>query len=238
MKALSRDQINDQAIPVALEGDKQLIWYHPEVLTPSVFQSETGLTPWCFADTLTYVSGRRGCGKSTYASIYANNYAKYTGNKVVYISKFEDDPSIDLPERHLIIPVSEVGELEGSDFQNTLIIFDDIHDNRLTKTETKMLNQFIIDEMENSRHYLTQLIITSHMICDYQKTRAILNEMSSLVIYPEYSNHHQILYALGKYADMTEKQVDQIISNTDRWVQIQTIKPKFVLSTHQIYTYK
>jgi energy-coupling factor transporter ATP-binding protein EcfA2 len=227
------------AKPVAFDtGDEQLVFYSKSYGNKQL-DAVKEFNPWWFGDALVYVCGRRGSGKSTYCNQYIKSYTEATDGKVFFVSRFEDDPSIDLPERSMRIPISSLGDFPISDLQDSLIVFDDIHNAGLSPAEQKYLQSYILDVMENSRHFNLSCLITSHMVTNYSKTRAILNECSALVVFPSYSNNYQIERALKLYFGLSKIQIAKIMAiENSRWVQVQTIQPKFILTQKEIYTYE
>ena len=242
---LSRSQ-NSESIPIAFDTDEKLpdsqklIFFHSEMENSNEhIIAKDQFQPWFWGDTISYICAKRGAGKSTYCNEYITSYVKATDGRVFLVSRFESDPSLQLPERGLQLSIDELMGLEMSDLENSLIVFDDIHNVNYSKKETSFLESFILDLIENSRHFSLSALITSHLITKYAKTRAILNECSSLVIFPQYSNKHQIDYALKQYFGFDNQQIKQIYQlKQSRWVQIQTTIPKFILTQHEIFIYE
>lgn len=228
---------SSSGIPIAIDtGDGKLIYYGT---TGSQRLEAVGLfKPFFWGDSVVYVSGRRGSGKSYYCNDYIKYYVEATGNKVFLISRFDEDPSINLPERAMRIPITDLPEIEVSDLHHSLIVFDDIESASLTKKEKTLLNAFIVDTIENSRKSQISTVITSHLTSNYAKTRSVLYESSSLVFFPDFSNKVQIERALNYYLGISQEIVQKVLSITNsRWVQVNVIKPKFILTEKEIFTY-
>lgn len=231
------------SIPIAVDkDDSQVIYFKDKVSevhdVNNPLKSNRGFLPYHFGDKVIYVCGRRNSGKSTFANSYIDAYVKATDNKIFMVSRFEDDPSIDLPERSLRLSIQDLQEIELQDLKNSLIVFDDIHSASYSKQDVAYLQNFIIDIIENSRHYNISTLITSHQVSNYQKTRAILHELSNFVIFPEYSNTHQNEYVLKNYFGLKKDMLDRVMNiKGSRWVMIQSIKPKFIMSEHELFTY-
>lgn len=205
-------------------------------------------------DQLIYIVGRRGCGKSTFCNTYIKNYVEATDGRVFIISRFNSDPSINLPPRAMFVPLNELNDVNIEDFKNSLLVFDDIHNSSLTAAQTKKIHSFVLDVMENSRHHNVSALITSHMATNYSKTREILNESNAIVVYPEYSNPYQIERALKVYYGLSNDLIKYIMNTGSRWiyvnknqknimfagsrwVYINTTKPKYIMTENEIFTY-
>lgn len=192
-------------------------------------------------DTSLLVSGKRGCGKSTFCAEAIRQYHKmYPKNKIIVVSRLTEDDSMQGLEKTLRIHPNDLTEqLKLEDLKDTLIVFDDVCDSDMSKKERDKLQTFIKDCIENSRHYHNRVIITSHMAADGWGTRPLLNEASHIVFFPAYSTQHQIDYVLDKYVGMNASQRKQITKITNsRWCCVSTSFPKFVCSEHNIYLYK
>ena len=236
---LSKDHISGSK-PIAFDtGDEQLVFYKKEGNGPNRIKAKGSFEPWVWGDSLIFVAGKRGSGKSTFANLYIKSYTEATDGKVFLISRFEKDPSIKLPERSLHIPIEDIKSVEIDDLSNSLVVFDDIANAQLTAQQIRQLYAFLHDVIQNSRHYNTKVLITSHQVCDYSRTREVLNECSAVVVYPQHANRYQIERALKIYFGMNKEQVDEIMNIEDsRWVYVNTVEPKFVMTQKEIWTYK
>ena len=228
----------DLTKPLAFDtGDQKIVYWSAQ--GQSKMEAIGEFIPQYFGDSAIYVVGRRGSGKSTYCSDYINSYYEQTCNRVFYVSRFTTDPSVSLPPRSLMLDIQQLQDVTLEDLRKSLIVFDDIHSAQLTPKESTYLQKFILDVIENSRHLDCSCIITSHMATNYSKTRPILNECSAVVFFPEYSNPQQVQHMLKYYQAMTPAQVEHLFSlgKDSRWVQLQTINPKFILTQKHIETY-
>lgn len=226
--------------PIAFDtGDEQLVFFSKDGKGEKRIKAKGDFEPWVFGDALVYVAGKRGSGKSTFANLYIKSYTEATDGKVFLISRFEEDPSIKLPVRGLHIPIEDIDNIEIEDLSHSLVVFDDIANAQLTRKQVQQLHKFIHDVLENSRHYDTKVLITSHQVCDYSRTRAVLNECSAIVVYPQFANRYQIEQALRVYFSMKKPQIEEIMNVTDsRWVYINTVEPRFIMTQKEIWTYQ
>lgn len=224
-------------IPIAKDkDDKSLVYYHPEKGIAHLI-SQKGYLPYHHGDSVGYVVGRRGCGKTTFCNLYMKSYVKATKGRVFLISRLEEDPSIDLPERSMRISPDDISEIDMPDLENSLVIIDDITDAKLTKLQQNDLYNFVLDIIENSRHHNISCLITSHLPTNYAKTRAILNECSFVTIFPQYSNRYQIERMLKTYFGFKQREVNEFFSKPSRWIQISTTMPKYILTENEVYLY-
>jgi hypothetical protein len=228
--------------PIAYDdGDHKLVYYLDNKKGDGVehMVAKGKFIPWFYKDTVMYISGRRGSGKSTYCNDYMQAFSQTSDGPIYYITRFEYDPSVDLPDRGRWVNVKDIDQFRIDDLKGSLLVFDDINDAYLTKKQETAIAKLIQDVLENSRHFNISTLITSHMISNYKATRIILNECSGLVVYPEFSNQHQIKYALDKYFGLSKGQINQIYDlKGSRWVQIESVYPKYILTQHECYIYK
>lgn len=236
---MSFSKIKDKkSVIVALDKtDKHKIYYHTTSGVRTLISPEGKFEPYHHGDQLIYIVGRRGCGKSTYCNMYLHNYIKATKNRVFLISRLEEDPSIELPERGMRVPLDEIENIDMEDFANSLVIFDDIEDSRLTKEQHATILGLVKDIMENSRHFNISALITSHIATNYARTRTILNECSAVVVFPQYSNRYQIERMLKTYFGLKQSEINELFLRNTRWIQLTTLQPKYILTAHEITLY-
>jgi len=229
-----------QGLPMAYDTDnKKLLFINSDSKEKNKIETKKQFEPFYNGkDQLIYVCGRRGSGKSYFCNIYIKNYVEATDGRVFIVSRFNNDPSIVLPDRGMYLKIEDLKEVTMDDLANSLILFDDIHSAQLTAQETKFLHSYILDVMENSRHYNLSAIITSHMITNYSKTRAILNEANAIVVYPKFSNIYQIKRALKVYYGMSDVEINKVLNiENSRWVYINVVNPKYILTEKEAYFY-
>jgi len=241
---------HDSARPVALDsGTGKYVSIYKR--GQSHVYAEGSFSPVWHGDELCYVTGRRGSGKSTFCSDYIQSYNKITDGDVYFISRFKSDPSIQLPKvgGHWVHLDKIIGFLDAhlgrkdtgwqEVFHDSLVVVDDIASSQLTPKQSALLHAFVIDLCENSRHLKCSLMLTSHQTTNYSKTRAILNECSSLVFFPRYSTKHQVEMCLMTYFGMTPKQVKELYDlKKTRWVKVDVVHPKMVLTQHELFSWK
>jgi predicted AAA+ superfamily ATPase len=186
------------------------------------------------------VSGPSGAGKSTWVGEYGRLYRKKFPNRSIFVvSSIEKDESLDRL-KPIRIGMDSFGNPDGeidpeSTFTNSLVIFDDVDticDNALRK-EVLALRDFML---EQSRHYNTHLICTTHILMNGQATRRLLNEGSKYVVFPN-SNAFQIANFLKRYIGLQTKSIDRFLNSDreSRWKMISRDYPLYVLSKHEIY---
>ncbi len=194
-------------------------------------------------DNVIYITARRNAGKSTMVNYFIKDYLKNNKKNNVYlISKLINDDSIQDLKRLIRIPMNdlleEINTIGLDYFRDSIVCFDDISDSKISNDLQIKFNKFIVEMIENSRHYNINIILTSHIACDNYKTRNILNEMNSLVIFPKYSNFASNERLLKNYIGFSKNQIEDIknIKNS-RWVFLRTIGIKYILTEKQIKLY-
>jgi hypothetical protein len=120
-------------------------------------------------------------------------------------------------------------------FTESMVIFDDVDticDNALRK-DVLALRDFML---EQSRHYDTHLICTTHILMNGASTRRLLNEGSKYVVFPN-SNAYQISNFLKRYIGLQSGSIDKFLNSDreSRWKMISRDYPLYVLSRHEIY---
>lgn len=208
---------------------------HIELPTDSTFQCIPSADPK--KRQVWYVAGQSGSGKSYFARGIAESYKKlYPDREVYLISKLNEDETLDKskiakPQRiSLDSLVNDPPELE--EFQSCLVIFDDF--DTLDKPYDKVVHKLIEDLCIMGRHTNTSMLILSHYLTNYKKTRLILGEANFLVVYPLATSFKALKYVCEHYGGLDKEQIQQM-KKLGRWVCIHKNYPVYVLSAHSAY---
>lgn len=182
------------------------------------------------------VTGRSGCGKSYWIRAYVRNYLKlYPEHSVYLISSLSFDDTLDeVPELKRIDLDKLVANppKDVKTWKDSLVIIDDVEGLDGVKTAAVQRVQDMI--ASEGRHEGTTLVRAAHNSTDGRKTRLLLNEAHAFVIYPRSGSTNQIEYLLTKYAGMSKKSADAIMSLPSRWVMLHHSEPRYVLTSSTI----
>jgi nucleoside-triphosphatase THEP1 len=176
-----------------------------------------------------YIAGPSGSGKTTYASEYMKEFAENYPNNIYLFSRLGEDEAYlqnlkKYKDRLYKIDLDRLIEdpIEMDDFEdNDLIVFDDV-----CQLSNKGLKQTLLDLvrelLETGRHKNLYIVITNHLINPLEKefSRLILNELTSLTIFPKSGASAQIDYALKNYFGMKNDLIDHIKHINSRWITI------------------
>jgi len=229
--------------PVALDPDGLPIIWKPDlkIHLNGKDAPNNEFRPYHYGDRLVLVCGRRGSGKSWFTTMYIEGYNKTTDNKVFFISRLTEDESIKLPDRSLRISINDLCQAVANhqicleDFSDSLMVFDDINSASINAKQQAVIQSFLTDVMENSRHMRVSVLITNHMFSNGMKTRALLNEVSDIVVFPKYNSVKQIRYGFETYIGMSKQMIDDIMRTEDRWVMVHLAGlHKYILSSHHV----
>jgi hypothetical protein len=189
-----------------------------------------------------YVVGESGSGKSYFTVEYAKSYHKYYPDNMIYLlSECKVDSAFDdssLPFQRIPLDddfksaTEEGAGLVMTDFENSLVIFDDVDtimDNKV-KTYVSSLRDQIL---ETGRKHYVSIVMTSHVMSAGLSTKRQLSESSFVVFFPGTSFDYQIHYYLEKKAYIEKKVVDKIMSlnitRNARWVMVSIKAPRYVM---------
>jgi hypothetical protein len=184
-----------------------------------------------------YIAGAQGSGKSYYASNYIKEYLKmFPNNDAILFSRVKKDKNfkdikkiirVKLDDNILNDPIDPKKELIRS-----ITIFDDIE--TMDKNMQKYLENLRNDIIKNGRDQEgigndIYCICTNHQVTDYSKTRDLLNEATSLTIFPKSGSTYGIKRALKSYFGLDNNQIHKILNLPSRWVSIYSSYPQYVL---------
>ena len=224
---------------IATDGDVPIFLY-PNSTQPSEVKGKNIFPDVDPKSERILVSGPSGAGKSTWVSKYAAKYKKKFPKRPIYLISSRDSDAVLDKLNPIRVDMDmfddEDDEIDPEEsFTKSLVIFDDIDTicDRPLRNSVLALRDFML---EQSRHYKTHLICTTHILMNGQQTRRLLNEGSKYVLFPN-SNAHQISNFLQKYIGLQKRSVDRFLTEDreSRWKMISRDYPLYVVSTKSVY---
>lgn len=180
-----------------------------------------------------YIAGASGAGKSYMAKHLASEYQKYFPKREVFlVSKLKEDATLDsMTKKPIRLNIDKLVETPLKDLEplrESLIIFDDY--DTLEGKEGKAVQQLIDDICIMGRHTVTSVLILSHHLSNFKKTRLCLTEATHFVLYPQSTGTHALNYFLKSYVGMGPKEVAEIKRSGSRWICIHKNFPIYYIS--------
>jgi len=180
-----------------------------------------------------YIAGASGSGKSYIAKHLSEQYQKmFKGRPVYLVSKLKEDETLDgMKERPMRLNIEKITEKPMTDLEplrDSLVIFDDY--DTLTGKEAKAVQQLIDDICIMGRHTVTSILILSHHLSNFKKTRLCLTEATHFVVYPQSTGAHALNYFLKTYVGMGPKEVAAIKNTGSRWLCIHKNFPIYYIT--------
>lgn len=186
-----------------------------------------------------YIAGPSGSGKSTYAADYIKSYLSIFPDKDFFIfsrTKADDDPAFNKMKYHQVLidesllenPIDITQELT----QGCIILFDDVNTIQIDALK-KAVDKLMADIMECGRKLEIYCVITNHLVIPNEKkmARTVLNECTSLTVFPKSGSTQQIKYALKQYFGYSPKQITGFLENNkSRWITFYKTYPQVVMS--------
>jgi hypothetical protein len=188
-----------------------------------------------------YIAGPQGSGKSYYTSQYLKEFQKAFPKKKIYMFSgidedinFKDIKGINKmdmnDDSYLEDPIDPKTELS-----NSLVIFDDI-DRSNNPEMTDYLHELRSDILKNGRDQSEKqkdiyCLSTNHLVTDHAKTRDLLNECTSITVFPHSGSRYGIERVLKYYLGFGKKEIDKImkLGSESRWVTIYKCHPQYIL---------
>jgi hypothetical protein len=180
-----------------------------------------------------YIAGASGSGKSYIAKHLSEQYQKlFKGRPVYLVSKLKEDETLDgmteKPQRLNIDKLVETPLTDLEPLRESLIIFDDF--DTLTGKDAKAVQQLIDDICIMGRHTVTSILILSHHLSNFKKTRLCLTEATHFVVYPQSTGAHALNYFMKTYVGMGPEEVKTLKSSGSRWVCIHKNFPIYYIT--------
>ena len=178
-----------------------------------------------------YISGISGSGKSTFASNFVKEYLKEKKkNEFFVISNVEEDDVLDKlkPIRIDLEDEDALSEVRSDDFYDSIVLFDDT-DTIGNGMVRKFVQHLRDDLLECGRHYDTTVVAVSHILLQYQASRKLLNEATSVVFFPKVgSNNHNFKF-LKNHCLYDEDTIRRLLNLNSRWVALYRTHPNYVI---------
>jgi len=125
-------------------------------------------------------------------------------------------------------------QIEAIDLKESLVIFDDC-DCISDKPTKKKVFEILKKILETGRHFKTSVIFTSHTACNGAETKTILNEATSLTIFPRTLGNKNLKYLLESYFGLDKHEIAKIKSLPSRWVTLTKSYPPVVFTQTECY---
>lgn len=178
-----------------------------------------------------YISGISGSGKSTFASNFIKEYLKQKRkNEFFLISNVNEDEVLDKlkPIRIDLEDEEALSETRSDDFYDSIVLFDDT-DTISNGLVRKFIQHLRDDILECGRHYNTTVVAVSHVLQNYQATRKLLNEATSVVFFPKVgSNNHNFKF-LKQHCLYDDDTIRRLLNLNSRWVCLYRTHPNYVI---------
>lgn len=178
-----------------------------------------------------YICGPSGSGKSTFTGKWIKYYLKMFKEHEFYLfSRVCDDQALDNQDP-IRIPLDEEFIMEPyscEDLGDSVCVFDDC--GSITNKHLNLTVQALQDDiLETGRHNDITCVVTSHNIMNWKQTRKILNESTSVVLFPKAGSKHGIKQFLTKYMGMDKKEQEKLLKLPSRWVYIHKRYPNYII---------
>jgi hypothetical protein len=189
-----------------------------------------------------YIAAPSGSGKSYFTARYVEKYRRIIGGDVPYpvflFSAVDDDDVLDNLGAITRINLEDAVDNEETmlipeTYRNSIVIFDDV-DSIQEKSILKKIYAFRDAIMTRGRHENILPICTNHLATDYKSTRVLLNEMTTLVIFPRSGSAHGSRTLLTKYCGIDIKMVTKLLAIDTRWLVIYKNYPLYCVHEHGV----
>ncbi len=189
---------------------------------------------------ISYVYGPNRSGKTFYSANYAKLWSEIFEDWPIYLfsrrdkDKVLDDISslrrVEIDERLVTDP------LTMTDFENSLVIFDDV-DTIVDKKICQAIQKLRDDIMETGRQKMIYVINTSHLAMNWKPTRTVLNEANSYTLFPRKGNYEHNFKILKDKMGLKTKIIRDIIEKPDGlaykgrwgWITVYRDSPQYLI---------
>jgi hypothetical protein len=185
-----------------------------------------------------YVCGPSGSGKSFYTAFLVkllHKQPRFKKAKIYLISSQQmDDKAFDILGTYykLNINSSDFVRLQWTDFKDSIVVFDDVNSFG-SKPLEKFINQLQISLVQNGRKNNIAILNINHSLRDYMRTKYIIEESSSQVLFPKSDFKNCRSYLTDKLA-FDKDDIEKIKSLDTRGVLFYREYPQYYVSDREI----
>jgi hypothetical protein len=185
---------------------------------------------------LIYIFGPSGSGKSYLTRAYIEEFKRGRPDYDIFLfSRITEDPSLEgIDYIPIELTADKLRDIDVETLENSLVIFDDT-DTPNDKEVTNLINNLKDLIAQEGRHYNISAIITTHMACNYNKTRIILNECQKYVIFPKGNGVKQMENMFCKYGGLNKNQFEKVRKLDTRWCMLNTSYPNYIVHQKGVY---
>ena len=189
---------------------------------------------WSKERDIVLISGPSGAGKSFLAEEYIKKYKKiYPTNKIILIS---NKPFEKLKITYTKLPLEEsyVNNLKVNNFQNSLIIFDDVENISSNEIIQNKIIKFLEEVLNVGRSMHISIIIISHILMNYRFSRNMIMEANKIIIFPNSGVKYQYSKFLNNYIGLDKKTSNDILDTRSRWLCIDKESPITIITRNKV----
>ena len=232
------------------QTEEEKIVYVPKKGGDKEMEFDTAIDPFPYLDLKNkqrsgiFISAPSGAGKSSIAKKLVHGYLKILGKKtriLLFTQTEEVDPAfLEYSNEkynfvHVCIKADDMFPLLTPEvLRNSICIFDDYEN--LDKSLQTFTLSLIKDILERGRKLNIQCILINHQTMNYNKTRALIFECDTYILFPS-ANRNSVKKFLLSYADIDKKEVDNLIEeamNPFDFLLFRKSVPRYILTKHKI----
>lgn len=188
-----------------------------------------------------YITGPPKCGKTTVVNNYCKAAKSIYGKNIYYFSAINDDDTlkndIDIYNKIDINDDILNKDYSWDAFPDSVCIFDDIENSRYPKA-VQFIFDLINDIIRNGRHsgkYGTTIIYTSQICKNGLKSKVILENATSYVVFPNVANECSLTKLFKEYAGISKRGLSYLRKTPNNWTLISIAVPRYVLTDNECF---
>jgi hypothetical protein len=227
--------IDQSANPALLEGAAREVQIPPSQGMLVIFPYPNRLPTDRFS---LYCAGPTNCGKSTILAKTAEVWGLLKRNKGKPIHIFcrggdkDHDPAFRfIKPKPYYFPMDEtILKVKTDDLRDSLVIFDDV-DVIPDKQICAHIMGIRADILQNGRKKFIDVMNSSHLVLDFNKTKLSVTESTVAVIFPTSGMQLQIERLMKCYMGLGKPMMEKVKA-LKKWVAFTTIAPRIAIHSH------
>lgn len=179
------------------------------------------------------IAGASGSGKSFWCAMYIRLYLSMYPDRTFYlVSMIDKDPVLD-ELRPVRVPADALlKDITTASVAKSIILFDDV--DSFTGAHDKAVHALMDKILTMGRHSGTTILVSTHYLTNYKKTRIMLNECDTYVVFPRATAHAPLSGLMKRYFGLTDMEVRDLRRTAGRWAALYKNYPQYMVSETKV----
>ena len=125
-------------------------------------------------------------------------------------------------------------DLKLENYKNSILVFDDVENLSRDKKKQEEYERFLDEILNVGRSFKISIIVISHVLCNFNKTKVILMECDKVVMFPNSGAKFAYVNFMHNYFGMGKRFTRKVLNTKSRWVVLNKSCPLYIVTDSSI----